>query len=492
MSHQGPPEPLTAPGAAAARRLHEPSTGRPHEDLAEQAIKTAPPWLLSAVFHMSLIILLGVLLLPSRPDARIRLEAQTYAEQLGNQLDFESPLPGDDRQEDPSPVVTPEDLVEVDDPFAAPAPLEVFPEGHTLAGSIDAPQIGMALLGRSEGMKRSLRGRYGGTATTEAAVQLGLQWLARNQINSTGAWSLKGPYRDGASIENDSAATAMALLAFLGNGHTHQGKDDYTENVRRGVNWLLNEQDANGNFFHDGGFNHRFYTQAQATIVVCELLAMTRDESLRGPARRAVQYLLDCQSDQGGWKYDPRVNSDVSVTGWVVMALQSARMAGLEVPSDHFRRVSRYLDRVALDDGSHYPYQRGQEGTPAMTAEGLLCRQYLGWARDDKRLIRGVEWLTTPDNLIDYRRNRNVYYWYYAAQVMHHMEGKYWQRWNQVMRQQVPAHQVKQGKEAGSWEPSDRNSYDVNGGRLYVTCLSIYMLEVYYRHLPLYSKVYAR
>ncbi|MBN1591288.1 MAG: hypothetical protein JW888_17380, partial [Pirellulales bacterium] len=99
-------------------------------------------------------------------------------------------------------------------------------------------------------------------------------------------------------------------------------------------------------------------------------------------------------------------------------------------------------------------------------------------------------WLTMRENLIDYENRQNVYYWYYAAQVMHHMEGDPWRRWNKVMRQEVPAHQVKRGAEAGSWAPWNQSSYDVNGGRLYVTCLSIYMLEVYYRHLPLYTNVY--
>ncbi|MBN1588828.1 MAG: terpene cyclase/mutase family protein, partial [Pirellulales bacterium] len=316
------------PGRSSPSRANlppKPIADRPHDDLAEQAIKTAPPWLLSAVFHMSLMILLGALLLPSRPDTRIRLEAAVYAEQLGDQLDFESPLAGDDRDESDDSAVTAKHVLEVDNPFAAPPEMEIRPDGHTATSTINAPTMGVALLGRNEGMKRSLRGRYGGTDTTEAAVQLGLKWLARNQIKSTGAWSLTGPYRNGGAIENDSAATAMALMAFLGNGHTHQGKTEYTDNVRRALNWLLGQQDANGNFFHDGGFNHRFYTQAQCTIVVCELLAMTRDESLREPCKKAVEYLLDCQSDLGGWKYRPQGSSDVSVTGWVVMALQSAR-----------------------------------------------------------------------------------------------------------------------------------------------------------------------
>jgi hypothetical protein len=174
------------------------------------------------------------------------------------------------------------------------------------------------------------------------------------------------------------------------------------------------------------------------------------------------------------------------------MALQSARMADMEVPEDNLRRITRYLDKVALDGGTRYPYQKGKEATRVMTAEAMLCRQYLGWKRDDERLIDAVEWITSDQNLIDFNHKRNVYYWYYATQVVHHMEGEYWKRWNNVMRQVLPEQQEKSGSERGSWNPlrPTRDQWEAHGGRLYVTCLSIYMLEVYYRHLPIYRKIY--
>lgn len=120
-----------------------------------------------------------------------------------------------------------------------------------------------------------------------------------------------------------------------------------------------------------------------------------------------------------------------------------------------------------------------------MTAEGLLCRQYLGWEQDDPRLVRGVRTLVA--RRIDYRGGSpDVYYWYYATQVCHHQGGEAWERWNTAMRERVPQAQVKVGKEKGSWDPR-RDAWGNLGGRLYTTCLSTYMLEVYYRHLPIYS-----
>jgi hypothetical protein len=67
------------------------------------------------------------------------------------------------------------------------------------------------------------------------------------------------------------------------------------------------------------------------------------------------------------------------------------------------------------------------------------------------------------------------------------MDGKEWDQWNAVMRQAVPTAQIKSGDEKGSWSPSD-DRWGGHAGRLYTTCLSIYMLEVYYRHLPLYKQ----
>jgi hypothetical protein len=54
------------------------------------------------------------------------------------------------------------------------------------------------------------------------------------------------------------------------------------------------------------------------------------------------------------------------------------------------------------------------------------------------------------------------------------------------MRVLLPRAQVKAGREKGSWAPQG-DQWGQNAGRLYTTCLSIYCLEVYYRHMPLYK-----
>ena len=116
-----------------------------------------------------------------------------------------------------------------------------------------------------------------------------------------------------------------------------------------------------------------------------------------------------------------------------------------------------------------------------MTAIGLLCRMYLGWTRENSALRKGADYLSqTGPSSVD------IYYDYYATQVLHHWGGSDWTKWNEVLRDHLVDTQVKKGDAAGSWTPTgDRGA--AMGGRLYQTCLSVMTLEVYYRYLPLYQ-----
>jgi hypothetical protein len=444
---------------------------------------TASPWLISMIVHIVLVLVLAFIFLAPKMDNTVQLE-MIYAEDLGEQLETDILDMGLQDPETTDAALA-FDSKMVDDPLAAPPIInDISPDSVGITSDITAPSIGLALSGREAGAKKALLGAYGGTATTEAAVKLGLDWLVKQQ-KSDGTWSLLGPYGNGGTAENVTSATAMALLAFQGHGDTpHKG--EYKKVVEKGWKALLAMQDRDGNFVRDGGFNQRLYAQAQATIAICELYGMTKDSKYAEPAERAVQFALKAQSPEGGWRYQPGVDSDTSVTGWFVMALQSARMAKMEVPQSALDNVTKFLDYVSTQDGTRYSYQRGREADAVMTAEAMLCRQYLGWKRSDERLASGADYVLVHP--LSYSpESQNVYYWYYATQFMHHMEGAYWNKWNSVMRQAVPSQQVKSGAEKGSWSPTNDEWGSRGAGRLYVTCLSIYMLEVYYRHLPLYS-----
>ena len=70
---------------------------------------------------------------------------------------------------------------------------------------------------------------------------------------------------------------------------------------------------------------------------------------------------------------------------------------------------------------------------------------------------------------------------------MYHMQGDYWQEWNAALRDMIVETQIKDGHMAGTWNPTD--NWEKSGGRLYSTCMKLLLLEIYYRHLPLYEQL---
>lgn len=482
------PRPIPAPkkdGVPEVRDNQDEETAE--EQLTKTLMKVSPPVLVSLVVHMVGIIILGIWMIQQHNNENII--HLNFADTLGDQLSNDSMMPSNSDLEEAVIVESNQPIVE--NPFSPPPSVTVASPNSTsdaLSAALADKIGGLGLEGRNDGARDALRGKYGGDKLTDAAVSNALKWLARQQ-QKDGTWSLMGPYTSGATSENVESATAMALLAFQGNGNTHQ-KGQYKANVAAGMKAMLRMQDGKGNFFHGGRSHDSLYTQAQCTIFICELYGMSKDPALKAPAELALLYCLEAQHELGGWRYSPKSDSDTSVTGWMVMALQSAKMAGLLVPSSNLDLINSYLDKAAVNGGSEYGYMPGQGSTPAMTAEGLLCRQYLGWKQDDKRLTTGADYLLTQ--LPDWK-DRDMYFWYYATQTMHHMEGNWWHQWNNAFKGMLTEHQVSVGAENGSWDPlgdsPDLWAVRGQGGRLYVTCLSVYMLEVYYRHLPIYSKM---
>ena len=86
--------------------------------------------------------------------------------------------------------------------------------------------------------------------------------------------------------------------------------------------------------------------------------------------------------------------------------------------------------------------------------------------------------------------DRDVYYWYYATQVMHNLQDSNWDRWNRQVRRVLIETQCRDGScAAGSWDPEhpSQDGWGVKGGRVFVTSLSTLTLEIYYRYLSLYK-----
>jgi hypothetical protein len=328
--------------------------------------------------------------------------------------------------------------------------------------------------------------REGGTEASEKCVASALKWLANHQMPD-GGWSFDlslcpschAQCRDSGKLaEARNAATGLALLPFLGSGQTHKASKKYKATINNGLMFLVNRM-------HRGALNEpggNMYSHGIATIAICEAYAMTNDKNLLLPARAALNFVARSQDPKGGgWRYQPREQGDTSVLGWQLMAMKSGQMAGLSVPRGASKKASLFLDSVQSDGGALYGYQAPDTGSDATAAIGLLSRMYLGWKRDNPVLQRGVHWLSKRGPSAG-----NMYYDYYATQVMRHWEGEEWKIWNQQMREQLTRSQAKQGHEEGSWFIGSGDVGAVPGGRLYCTAMATMILEVYYRQMPIY------
>ncbi|MBN1394859.1 MAG: M48 family metalloprotease [Pirellulales bacterium] len=326
----------------------------------------------------------------------------------------------------------------------------------------------------------------GASKDSELAVSKALKWIAQHQLED-GGWSFdlekcpgcEGKCRNSGSYgEARIAATGLALLPFLGAGDTHKNEGPYQSAIQAGLKFLVDnmQKSAHGGKLYEP--KGTMYSHGIGAIALCEAYGMTRDPDLLSPARETLAFICYAQDpDGGGWRYQPRQKGDTSVVGWQLTALRSGHAAGFQIPFEVVERTSNFLDSVQSNDGAAYGYLTPGEGE-ATTAAGLLCRLYLGWDHDNPALKRGVQ-------LLDNRgpSPTNMYYNYYATQVMQYWGGEPWENWNRRMRDQLVQNQAAQDHEEGSWFTGSGDYGSTTGGRLYCTAMAAMILEVYYRSM---------
>lgn len=364
--------------------------------------------------------------------------------------------------------------------------------------------------------KAALLEFYGGTPESEAAALRGLKWLAAHQ-QEDGSWSLKdyGKGVQGCDCQSEfdksaddsvTAATAFGVLPFLGAGVTHNRAPadppelaGYQKLVERGLVFLARNQvrGKNKDDKNDGYLGGSMYAHALGTIALCEAYGLAADdrskESLRVNAQLAVKYLLNAQHEAGGgWRYGPGQAGDMSVTGWVFLAIRCAQLTGFTVLRPPLERAERFVDSCAVGPAeaknSRYAYTPGTPERLALTAAGLLTREYLGWKKDEPNLLAGSAYLMQNLPPESGSSLGAIYYYYYATQVLHHLEGPQFDLWNHRMREHLIRTQQKSGHRAGSWNPEGVD-HGARGGRMYSTAMALLTLQVYYRHLPMYRVV---
>jgi len=325
---------------------------------------------------------------------------------------------------------------------------------------------------------KDVMAKLGGSEQSERAVDKALEWLAANQ-ETNGVWRIETL---GGKGRHDVASTAFALLSFAGRSELHDRPCTYRETAARGLTWLLSEQNPlTGDLRGKHPPGQAMYDHAIGTLALTEIYGLTKDENLQGPAQDAINFLVDAQNkDDGGWRYKPNDPGDMSVSGWVIMALKSAEMSGLNVPGKTLHGVRQWLQSVS--GGTHggiYGYQGKGGSSPAMIATGYFCSQLMGLSPNTTKAFETAQNLSASSPSV-----ADLYFAYYGTLSAYQNQGPLWRQWQTDLHEALLTSQQADG----SWTASGKHS-DIMG-RGVATALALLSLQAHYRYTPLYGLGY--
>jgi hypothetical protein len=465
-----------------------------------------PAGLVSTIVHTILLIVLALLTLERSPrgdrafvatlgeaSSEIRLESIDTNQ---NDVNDENLTSLETVQIDLSKIMVPERAIVPEQPGSA-ASLSTLPSLN-----LTPPQVSMTamrLQGKAGLGKRTPKGRlemgqkYGATQESERAVELALAYLAAHQRND-GSWSFdlnlapcNGQCKHSKLPNSGSAtpvtgATGLALLAFLGAGHTHHQAGPYQETVRRGIYYLrsiASEVEAGYDWQRGSMYGHGI-----ALMALEEALCMTRegkqyDSDLLDLVQQGAAFSCVAQHENGSWGYVPGRPGDVTITGWQVLSLIGAQKGGAALHTNTLPDAKSYLMTMCEGRSFWFGYNT-PVGEPTTTAIGLTLMLFLGQSPYEtpfaKSLDRIAQMGPSPNN---------IYHNYYASLALHHSRHPLWETWNKQLRDYLVQEQETRGHMTGSWHFDEK--WGNVGGRLYTTALCAMTLEVYYRFMPLYA-----
>lgn len=328
------------------------------------------------------------------------------------------------------------------------------------------------------------RRAFGDTELTRA-VDRGLAWLRREQL-SDGSWL--SPY-----YGKNHGIVSLALLAFLARGH-EPGRGPCGDVIDRGIGWVLRN--------HEGALLVRdlsrashgpMYSHGITTLLLGEVIGMVSErhpehDRLVRDHRDAVNLILRAQNlpkrrwDLGGWRYLPdALESDLSVTGWQLLALRAARETGLPVPAKNIAAAVSYI-RACAHPGGAFVYQPGEApDTIGLTGTGVLALEICG-EHGSALARRGGDWLLAHP----LRWEGKFFYYgaYYGTHAMYQLGGEHWKRWKPVAESLLLEKQAA----SGSWPLPPGASLEAQAGPVYATAMAILALAVEFRYLPIYQR----
>ena len=312
------------------------------------------------------------------------------------------------------------------------------------------------------------------TDKVEASIRRGLDFIARGQ-DENGTFD-SNPARNFAGIP------ALCGMAFLAAGDTPLSEPNGPV-IMRIVDHLLDKARDDG---YMGVNNGKMYSHCISTLFLSEISGMVdtnRQARIAELLPKAVKIILSAQAikkqgdHDGGWRYEPNsADSDMSCSGWALMALRSARLNGAPVPQEAIDRAVKYVLAHHSPQSGSFGYQNTSSEADKLTGAGLLCLELCGKHGDPATFAAGRYLAGHYRNLQN--ANRRFYGLYYTAQGLFQLGGDTWKEFSEWMYDFWIPKQANDGR----WDVGEE------GCPYYQTALVVLAFTVPYRQLPIYQR----
>jgi hypothetical protein len=314
----------------------------------------------------------------------------------------------------------------------------------------------------------------------EASVEKGLAWLASRQ--SVDGSFIGGEHGDTTGI------VSLCGMAFLSTGDT-PGRGKWGKNILACIQYVLASQQLTQGKPEYGMLtrnphSEKMYSHCIATLFLSEVSGMlepalqTKVDEAQAKALALIIRAQNVPKDErqaGGWRYLPDArDSDLSLTGWALMALKSARLNGAEIPTENIDKAVKYIKQRNRADQGTFGYQGDSDHADSLTGAGLLCLELTGH-HGEPETIKAAQWILKNHRNLP-GKEFELYGNYYNAQAMFQIGGEYWDTYAEWMYSTY----LKKQKDEGNWEGRD--------GPHYSTALAVLAFTVPYRQLPIYQR----
>lgn len=345
------------------------------------------------------------------------------------------------------------------------------------------------VLGQNEHLsrnRRSLRFSFGdrgdaGKAVMSSAAMMRLQESSRERAMT---WLTKQQKEEGFWVHTHGrvAHTGMAVLCYLSNGDLPADDTPNGKALKKGLDWLLTQIRENG-ALQDGD---RMYGQAIGTLALSEAFNLSKNEAYGEPLEKLIKvFALTQHPESGGWRYygyPTDKKADTSVTGWVVMAVQSAKYAGVKIPEELTKKMKVYFKSVAGGkSGGAYGYTPGKI-KPSTTSIGMYCQQLMGNLKgpqqDESAMYLDMH-RPDPKHSHQVVGCGKYHYWFYGTFAMYLHGGRKWADWDDKLHPAL----IKYQEDDGHWAAA--GPFAKKEGDVISTCWAIMALNTKYRCLPI-------